>query len=57
MSWNVSAIGWKKAIWPLIPGTIVNLAMTAVAFLPMFIKRLVYNVRVKHQQPAGKPHR
>ena len=40
----------------VIPGTIVNLAMTAVAFLPMFIKRVVYNVRVKHQQPAGKPH-
>ena len=40
----------------VIPGTIVNLAMTAVAFLPMFIKRLVYNVRVKHQQLAGKPH-
>jgi hypothetical protein len=40
----------------VIPGTIVNLAMTAVAFLPMFIKRLVYDARVKHQQLAGKPH-
>jgi len=25
----------------------VNLAMTTLAFLPMFIKRLVYNARVK----------
>jgi hypothetical protein len=40
----------------VIPGTIVNLAMTAVAFLPMFIKRLVYDARVKHQQLARKPH-
>jgi uncharacterized protein len=27
------------------PGAIVHLAMTAVAFVPMFIKRLVYDVR------------
>jgi hypothetical protein len=27
----------------------VNLAMTVVAFLPMFIKRLVYNARVKRE--------
>jgi short-subunit dehydrogenase len=40
----------------VIPGTIVNLAMTTVAFLPMFIKRLVYDARVKHQQLARKPH-
>src|SRR6202048_946420 len=39
----------------VIPGTIVNLAMTAVAFLPMFIKRLFYDARVKHQQLARKP--
>jgi short-subunit dehydrogenase len=31
----------------VVPGAIVNLAMTAVAFLPMFIKRLVYDARVK----------
>src|SRR6266481_5823138 len=34
----------------VIPGAIVNLAMTTLAFLPMFIKRLVYNAHVKHQQ-------
>ncbi len=34
----------------VIPGAIVNLAMTTLAFLPMFIKRLVYNAQVKHQQ-------
>jgi uncharacterized protein len=33
----------------VIPGAIVNLSMTAVAFLPMFVKRLVYDARVKHQ--------
>jgi uncharacterized protein len=34
----------------VIPGAIVNLAMTTLAFLPMFIKRLVHNAQVKHQQ-------
>jgi short-subunit dehydrogenase len=38
----------------VIPGIIVNLAMTTVAFLPMFIKRLVYNARVKYK-PLGVP--
>jgi len=33
----------------VVPGTIVNLAMAAVAFLPMFIKRLVYNAQVKRR--------
>jgi uncharacterized protein len=36
----------------VIPGAIVNLAMTTVAFLPMFIKRLLYNAQVKHQPPG-----
>jgi short-subunit dehydrogenase len=31
----------------VVPGAIVNFAMTMVAFVPMFIKRLVYNARVK----------
>jgi uncharacterized protein len=38
----------------VIPGIIVNLAMTTVAFLPMFIKRLVYNARVRYK-PLGVP--
>jgi short-subunit dehydrogenase len=36
----------------VIPGTLVNLVMTTIAFLPMFIKRLVYNARAKHQTPG-----
>jgi short-subunit dehydrogenase len=40
----------------VIPGVILNLAMIAVAFVPMFIKRLVYNARVKRQKLAGKTH-
>jgi uncharacterized protein len=38
----------------VIPGTIVNLAMTAIAFLPMFVKRLVYDVRMKRQQRGAR---
>jgi len=37
----------------VIPGVLVNLATTIIAFLPMFIKRLVYNAQAKHQ--AKKP--
>ena len=34
----------------VIPGGIVNLAMTVIAFLPMFIKRLVYSAKLKRRQ-------
>jgi short-subunit dehydrogenase len=37
----------------VIPGGLVNFAMTTVAFLPMFIKRFVYNARVKQQLSGG----
>ena len=37
----------------VIPGVLVNLVMTMIAFLPMFMKRLVYNARARHQ--AEKP--
>jgi hypothetical protein len=37
----------------VIPGVLVNLVMTMIAFLPMFIKRLVYNAQAKRQ--AAKP--
>jgi hypothetical protein len=37
----------------VVPGAIVNFAMTMVAFLPMFIKRLVYNARVKRGSVLG----
>jgi uncharacterized protein len=37
----------------VIPGVLVNLAMTLIAFLPMFIKRLVYYAKAKRQ--AEKP--
>jgi short-subunit dehydrogenase len=33
----------------VIPGVLVNLSMTAIAFLPMFIKRLLYGLQAKHQ--------
>ncbi len=31
----------------IIPGMLVNIAMTSVAFLPMFVKRLIYLAQVK----------
>jgi len=37
----------------VIPGVLVNLVMTMIAFLPMFIKRLLYNAQARHQ--AEKP--
>ena len=33
----------------VIPGVLVNLVMTMIAFLPMFIKRLVYSVQARHR--------
>jgi short-subunit dehydrogenase len=33
----------------VIPGITVNLAMSVIAFLPMFIKRLLYKTQAKHQ--------
>jgi short-subunit dehydrogenase len=35
----------------VIPGFTVNLAMTTIAFLPMFIKRLLYRIQANHQTP------
>jgi short-subunit dehydrogenase len=39
----------------VIPGGLVNAAMTTIAFLPMFIKRLAYAARVKHQPSVAPP--
>jgi short-subunit dehydrogenase len=39
----------------VIPGITVNLAMSAIAFLPMFIKRLLYKMLVKHH-PSDSLH-
>ena len=36
----------------VIPGTLVNLAMATLAYLPMFIKRLLYQVQLK-QRTSG----
>jgi uncharacterized protein len=36
----------------VIPGIKVSLVMIAIAFLPMFIKRLLYKTQVKHHAPA-----
>jgi uncharacterized protein len=38
----------------VIPGALVNLAMTMLAFLPMFIKRLLYEARAKHQAKKSR---
>jgi uncharacterized protein len=35
----------------VVPGVIVNTAMTIIAFVPMFIKRLVYDVRLARKKP------
>jgi short-subunit dehydrogenase len=40
----------------VIPGVLVNLSMTIIAFLPMFIKRLVYNARAKRQPSDAWNH-
>jgi short-subunit dehydrogenase len=37
----------------VVPGALVNLAMTTIAFLPMFIKRLLYQLRLG--EPARPP--
>jgi short-subunit dehydrogenase len=37
----------------VIPGLKVSLAMSAIAFLPMFIKRLLYKTQVKHHSSSG----
>jgi short-subunit dehydrogenase len=39
----------------VIPGLFVNLAMTSVAFLPMFVKRLFYLAQVKRSANAPSP--
>ena len=39
----------------VIPGNGVNLAMSTLAFLPMFIKRLLYKTQVKHQPHLVPP--
>jgi uncharacterized protein len=39
----------------VIPGVLVNLSMTAVAFLPMFVKRLVYGVQARRKPPVLPP--
>jgi len=36
----------------VVPGVIVNIAMSVVAFVPMFIKRLVYAARLARQKAA-----
>jgi short-subunit dehydrogenase len=38
----------------VVPGMLVNLAMTVVAFLPMFIKRLVYQVQLNEPSRATR---
>jgi len=37
----------------VIPGTLMNLAMTIVAFLPMFLKRLILNAQAAREKSAS----
>jgi len=37
----------------VIPGHLVNLAMTAVVFLPMFLKRLILNAQAAREKSAS----
>jgi uncharacterized protein len=39
----------------VIPGLIVNLLMTLIAFVPMFIKRLIYSVQAKRRSSHPSP--
>ena len=48
--------GIAKARARVIPGAVVHLAMTALAFVPMFIKRLVYDARIARSRLPHKTH-
>ena len=37
----------------VVPGTLVNLAMTIVVFLPMFLKRLILNAKVARERASS----
>jgi uncharacterized protein len=47
----LNAVSRDKA--RVIPGTLVNLAMTTVVFLPMFLKRLILNAQVAREKAAS----
>ena len=52
------AVGHDRA--RVIPGLKVSLAMSAIVFLPMFIKRLLYKTQAMHHSsavPSDSPHR
>jgi uncharacterized protein len=39
----------------VIPGTLVNLAMTTLVFIPMFLKRLILNAQAARDKPSSSP--
>ena len=39
----------------VIPGTLVNLAMTSLAFVPMFLKRLILNAQAAREKTSSSP--
>jgi hypothetical protein len=39
----------------VIPGTLVNLAMTALMFVPMFLKRLILNAQAAREKASRSP--
>jgi short-subunit dehydrogenase len=48
--------GIAKARARVIPGVVVHLVMTALAFVPMFLKRLVYDARIARSRPPHQTH-
>jgi uncharacterized protein len=46
--------GIAKGRARVIPGVVVHLLMTALAFVPMFLKRLVYDTRIARSRPPHK---
>ncbi len=48
---GLNAVSRDKA--RVIPGTLVNLTMTTVAFIPMFLKRLILNAQVAREKASS----
>ncbi len=48
----LNAVSRDKA--RVIPGTLVNLGMTTVAFIPMFLKRLILNAQAEREKSSSR---
>ncbi|MBV9390325.1 MAG: SDR family oxidoreductase [Verrucomicrobia bacterium] len=49
----LQAVARDRAV--VIPGTLLNITMTAVSFLPMFVKRLILNARAAEKAKVTAP--